>query len=115
MMMQNRASSVAPYVAVMPLTLGGAKLCLRTGWIASLPSGPRRRHPDAPSRHAEGKPLSSWTKWICPSARSSHAPEPIAGADLVAVRPEIVRTEHDCGSFPQVFLSYGKGNLYATP
>jgi len=26
-MMQNRASSVAPYVAVMPLTLGGAKLC----------------------------------------------------------------------------------------
>jgi len=26
-MMQNRALSVAPYVVVMPFTLGGAKLC----------------------------------------------------------------------------------------
>ena len=69
------------------------------GWIASLPSGPRRRHPDAPSRHAEGKPLSSRTNGVFRAPETCARTGADRRTDFAAKRIEIVRTEHDCGSF----------------
>src|ERR1044071_4323453 len=113
-MMQNRASRVAPHVAVMPSTLGGPKLCQaaevglppyltdRRAGIATPPLGVPRAN-----RCLHGR--SGFAQ--APRARIHF--EPIAGADLAAVRPEIVRTEHGPGSFRGSCLHTAKRTLCA--
>jgi len=95
-MMQNRALSVAPYVAVMPFTLGGAKLCQAAE--VGLPPYLADRGAGIPTPLL-GMPRANH----CLHGRME--PETCArtGADrrtdFAAKRIEIVRTEHDCGSF----------------
>ena len=82
-MMQNRALSVAPYVAVMPFTLGGAKLCQAaevglppylTDRGAGIPTPllgmPRANHCLHGRMEFSGRP------------KLARAPEPIAGLTL---------------------------------